>query len=63
MNREWAINLVKQHMKKPNLIKHVIAVGGCMKRLANYFNENEERWEIAGILHDLEILKIILKWV
>ena len=43
MNREWAINLVKQHMKKPNLIKHVIAVGGCMRRLANYFNENEER--------------------
>ncbi len=54
MNREWAINLVKQHMKKPNLIKHVIAVGGCMRRLANYFNENEERWEIAGILHDLD---------
>jgi uncharacterized protein len=54
MNREWAINLVKQHMKKPNLIKHVIAVGGCMRKLANYFNENEERWEIAGILHDLD---------
>ncbi len=40
MNRDWAINLVKQHMKKPNLIKHVIAAGGCMRKLANYFNEN-----------------------
>ncbi len=54
INREWAIETVRKHIKKSNLLKHVIAVGGCMRRLAQFFNQDEVKWEIAGILHDLD---------
>ncbi|SHE71612.1 hypothetical protein SAMN02745164_00998 [Marinitoga hydrogenitolerans DSM 16785] len=54
MNREEAIKLLKQHVKNDNLVKHCLAVGAIMKGLAKELNENEERWEIIGILHDLD---------
>ncbi len=54
MNREEAINLIKEKLGDKYLVNHSIAVGAIMKGLAKYFNENEERWEICGILHDID---------
>ena len=54
MSREEAIALVRKHVSRPNLVKHMIAVGGIMRALARHFGENEHRWELAGILHDLD---------
>lgn len=54
MNREEAINLIKEKLEDRNLVNHSIAVGAIMKGLAKYFNENQERWEICGILHDID---------
>jgi hypothetical protein len=54
MNRDEAIKILKEHVKTDNLVNHCLAVGAIMKGLAKEFGEDEERWEIIGILHDLD---------
>lgn len=54
MNREEALKLVKEKIKNENLIKHCLAAEACMRALANYFNEDEEKWGLAGLLHDID---------
>ncbi len=57
MDRKEAISLVKKYVKKENLVKHMIATGAVMRHLARHFGENEELWELAGILHDIDYEK------
>lgn len=54
MNREEAYKLLKQHLKNKNLIKHSLAVEAVMRRLARHFGEDEEKWGLAGLLHDVD---------
>lgn len=54
INRSEALALVKQHVSNKNLIKHMIAVEGVMRRLARHFGEEEELWGVTGLLHDLD---------
>lgn len=54
MTRDEAYQLLKQHMKTKNLIKHSLAVEACMKRLALHFGEDVEKWGLAGLLHDID---------
>ncbi len=54
MEREEAVSLVKKFVKKKNLIKHMLATGAVMKALAKKLGEDEKKWEIAGILHDID---------
>lgn len=39
-------------MQNQNLRRHCYAVGAVMKALAKYFKQDEETWEVVGILHD-----------
>ena len=54
MNRDEALKLVKEKIKNQNLIKHSLTVEACMKGLARNFKEDEEKWDIAGLLHDID---------
>jgi putative nucleotidyltransferase with HDIG domain len=54
MNREDALVLLKQHLKNKNLIKHCLAVEACMRAMAVKLGQDEEKWGLAGILHDLD---------
>ncbi len=54
MTREEAILLLKERIKNVNLIKHMLAVEAIMRKLADYFGENVEKWGIVGLLHDLD---------
>jgi hypothetical protein len=54
LSREEAISLVEKHMSKKNLIKHVLAVEAIMRTLARRFEQDEDSWGIAGLLHDLD---------
>lgn len=54
MTRERALRLIQEKIKNQNLIKHSLAVEACMKALASYFGENEEKWALAGLLHDID---------
>ncbi len=54
MDRDSALNLLKRYIKNDKLIKHCIAVGAIMKELAKELGEDENKWEIIGILHDID---------
>lgn len=57
MQKEEAFKLLKQHLKNKNLIKHSLAVSAAMGRLAKHLGENQEKWEICGLLHDIDYEK------
>lgn len=50
ITRDEAIELVKNTSK----YSHSIRVANMMKKLATYFNEDQEEWELVGLLHDLD---------
>jgi len=52
--REQAFNLLKKYNKTENLIKHALAVEGVMRYFAQKRGEDEEKWGIIGLIHDLD---------
>ena len=52
MNRQEALTLLHKNMQNTNLRRHCYAVGAVMKALAKHFGEDEQKWEVVGILHD-----------
>ncbi|ACL70323.1 HDIG domain-containing metalloprotein [Halothermothrix orenii] len=57
MNREDAYQLVKKNIKQKNLVKHCLAVEAVMRRLAEYFDKDVEKWGLTGLLHDIDYEK------
>ncbi len=55
MTHEDALNLVSQYVKNQNSIKHMLAAEAIMRALSRRFNENEEAWALAGLLHDIDM--------
>lgn len=58
MEREKALNLLKENLKNQNLIKHCLAVEAAMGDLAKRFGEDEDKWRICGLLHDIDYEKV-----
>ena len=57
MNREEALSLVKENVTKVNLVKHMLAVEAIMKETAKHLNEDQEKWALTGLLHDVDFGK------
>jgi len=55
MNREQALQLVKENIKNKNSIKHCLAAEAIMIGLAEHFNEDIKLWGLVGLLHDLDM--------
>ena len=54
MDRNNAIELLKNYNKEPFHILHGLTVGGVMKWFAKENGEDECYWETVGILHDID---------
>jgi len=54
MTRDEAIKLLEEHSTKESIFKHSLAVGAIMRGLASHLNEDKDKWEICGILHDID---------
>ncbi len=54
MTREEAVKLLNEKVQNKNLVKHCLAVEACMREFAEHFNEDLERWGLAGLLHDVD---------
>lgn len=54
MNREEALAYVKQYVKSDNLINHMVSVEAIMRGLARRLGQDEEKWALAGLLHDID---------
>lgn len=50
--RKEAWELLNENMKNQNLIRHCLSVEAVMRALAKHFGEDQERWGLAGLLHD-----------
>ena len=55
--REQAFDLLRQYNQTESLIKHALAVEGVMRYFAKHYGENEEKWGIIGLVHDLDYEK------
>ncbi len=58
MIRSEALEILNQNVSNQNLIKHSLAVEAVMRALARHFGESEEKWAMAGLLHDIDYEKI-----
>ncbi len=54
ISRDEAMELLKTHLKNDRLISHCVASEAIMRALAPRFDEDQETWGIAGLLHDLD---------
>ena len=52
--RDEASALLLEYTKNDALLKHMYAVEAAMRAYARKFGEDEERWGIAGLLHDFD---------
>ena len=54
ITRDEALQVMKREVPNVNLQKHCLAVEVVMKSLAGKLNQDEEKWSLAGLLHDLD---------
>jgi len=52
--REEALVLLKKYNNSESLLKHAYAVEGVMKYMARKSGEDEEKWGVIGLIHDLD---------
>lgn len=52
--REQALELFRKYNKTESLLKHALAVEGVMKYMARKAGDDEEKWGIIGLIHDLD---------
>ncbi len=57
LNRDEAWKLLCGWTEGDSLRKHMLAVEAAMRAYARKFGEDEERWGITGLLHDMDYEK------
>ena len=52
--RDEALALLKEFNHTTSLVKHALAVEGVMRYMARKHGEDEDKWGIIGLVHDLD---------
>jgi putative nucleotidyltransferase with HDIG domain len=55
MTREEAVALLKQHVQDERMLNHSYAAEAVMRALACRLGQDEGKWGLAGLLHDLDL--------
>ncbi|MDD3620439.1 MAG: HDIG domain-containing protein [Desulfobulbaceae bacterium] len=55
ISRNEALALLNGYIANPNMIKHCLAAEAVMRALARRLQEDEDKWGLAGLLHDLDV--------
>lgn len=55
--RDDALKLLTAYNTNPSLIHHALAVEAVMRYMARKHDEDEEKWRIIGLIHDLDYEK------
>lgn len=53
-SREEADRLLRSYNSSDSLLKHARAVESVMRHMARRFDEDEEKWGVVGLVHDLD---------
>ncbi len=54
INREDAMNLLREHNQEIQHIRHALAVEATMRHFAKISGEDEDLWGLAGLIHDVD---------
>lgn len=57
MNRDESWELMNEWTESDSLRKHMLAVEAAMRAYARKFGEDEEKWGVTGLLHDMDYEK------
>ncbi len=52
--RNEAFGLLKKYIKTESLVKHALAVESVMRYYAKLHGDNEEKWGVIGLVHDMD---------
>jgi uncharacterized protein len=55
ITRDHALQLLRAHISKENMINHCLAAEAVMRKLAGRLGYDPEIWGIAGLLHDIDV--------
>ena len=55
MTRDAALTLLKQYVKNERMLNHCYASEAVMRALARRLGQDEEKWAVTGLLHDIDI--------
>ena len=55
MNRDDALEWVRQNITNENTVRHCLAAEAVMRALAARLGTDAETWGLAGLLHDLDV--------
>lgn len=53
-SREQALELFRKYNKSESLYKHALSVEAVMRHMARKAGEDEEKWGVIGLIHDLD---------
>ena len=56
-NRQKALDILKKYTKSDSLLRHAYAVEQAMRKYAEKFGEDVDKWGITGLLHDFDYEK------
>ena len=57
LDRQYAWRLLCEWTESDSLRKHMLAVEAAMRAYARHFGEDEEKWAVTGLLHDMDYEK------
>jgi len=46
--------LAREKTEKETTYRHLVSVEGVMRRLGRHFGEDQGRWALTGLFHDLD---------
>lgn len=55
MQRPQALELIRSKTTKETTLRHLVTVEAIMRRLAEHFGEDADRWASAGLFHDMDM--------
>ncbi|HLJ82070.1 MAG TPA: HDIG domain-containing protein [Ktedonobacterales bacterium] len=57
LSYDEALALLREHNENESLVRHGIAVGASARAYARKYGEDETKWRVAGLLHDVDYEK------
>ena len=55
MQREKALELLRNHVKNESMVRHCLASEAVLRALAARLGADPELWGLAGLLHDIDV--------
>jgi putative nucleotidyltransferase with HDIG domain len=55
LTREKALARLREHVKNEKTVVHCFASEAVMRALALHLGEDEDRWGLTGLLHDIDV--------